>query len=301
MGAIKSFIFGRKSSEPNDLKAMYGSLPSQFIELPNGVNVHFRDEGNPQGLAIVFVHGHTEDLHTWNELIQKMNDEFRLVRYDLRRHGLTGPAPDNDYKIDNYITDLSMFIESLGIKRFVLVGHSMGGRISVKYTIENQQKVLALILLSSSGAPPKEKESPPIALRLMKNPLGRFLLKRVWSRKMAMKSLQGMVFDKSLISDNEIDRMWYFSKYPGNMDAMFKEFATNWNDFDSNEINHIKTDTLLIWGQEDTICPENMGDWYQTNLQNSTIVKLPEIGHIPQFESPQRCVEEISSFLEMIA
>ena len=199
MRAIKSFIFGRKSSEPNDLKAMYGSLPSQFIELPNGVNVHFRDEGNPQGLAIVFVHGHTEDLHTWNELIQKMNDEFRLVRYDLRRHGLTGPAPDNDYKIDNYITDLSMFIESLGIKRFVLVGHSMGGRISVKYTIENQQKVLALILLSSSGAPPKEKESPPIALRLMKNPLGRFLLKRVWSRKMAMKSLQGMVFDLSLI------------------------------------------------------------------------------------------------------
>ncbi len=300
MGAIKSFIFGRKSVAPNELKAMYGSSPSQFIELSNGVNVHFRDEGNPKGLAVVFVHGHTEDLHTWSEMIRNMNGEFRLVRYDLRRHGLTGPAPDGEYKIDNYISDLSMFIENLGIERFVLVGHSMGGRISVKYTIENQQKVHALVLLSSSGAPPKEKGSPPMALRLMKNPVGRFLLKRIWSRKMAMKSLQGMVFDKSLIADNEIDRMWYFSNYPGNMDAMFKEFTTNWNDFDSNEINDLKTKTLLIWGQEDTICPVNMGDWYQTNLQNSTIVKIPEIGHIPQLESPKKCVEEISSFLEMI-
>jgi pimeloyl-ACP methyl ester carboxylesterase len=301
MGAIKSFIFGRKTVAPNELKAMYGSSPSQFIELSNGVNVHFRDEGNPKGLAVVFVHGHTEDLHTWSEMIRNMNGEFRLVRYDLRRHGLTGPAPDNDYKIDNYISDLSMFIENLGIERFVLVGHSMGGRISVKYAIENQKKVHALVLLSSSGAPLKEKGSSPMALRLMKNPLGRFLLKRLWSRKMAMKSLQGMVFDKSLISDIEIDRMWHFSKYPGNMDAMFKEFTTNWNDFNSNEINHIKTKTLLIWGQEDTICPEYMGDWYDTNLQNSRIVKLSEIGHNPQFESPKRCVEEISSFLEMIS
>ena len=50
-----------------------------------------------------------------------------MVRYDLRRHGLTGPALDNEYRIGNYVSDLSMIVDHLGIDNFVLVGHSMGG------------------------------------------------------------------------------------------------------------------------------------------------------------------------------
>ena len=49
-----------------------------------------------------------------------------------------------------------------------------------------------------------------MALKLMKNPLGRALIRRLWSRKMAKDSLMDMVFDGSSITDKEIDRMWDF-------------------------------------------------------------------------------------------
>jgi pimeloyl-ACP methyl ester carboxylesterase len=301
MGRIRRLLFGNKEEDVGVLKNKYGSSPSQYIALPNGVNLHFRDEGDPKSPPIVFVHGHTEDLHTWNKLVNELVVNYRVIRFDLRRHGLTGPAQDNQYKIENYVTDLSLLIQHLGIDNFVLVGHSMGGRISLKYTIENLEKVNGLVLLCSSGAPRKEKTSPPMALRLMKNPLGRALIKRLWSRKMAKDSLMDMVFDGTLITDEEIDRMWDFSKYPGSMNAMFREFAETWEDFNSTELEQLSTNTLLIWGEEDTICPISMGEWYDSKLANSVMVRLPNIGHIPQFECPDKCLEEISSWLETLS
>ena len=297
MGGIRSLVFGPGEGDVRGLRAKYGSPPSQFIALSNGVGVHLRDEGGPEAPAIVFVHGHSEDLHTWNRLVERLVESFRVIRFDLRRHGLTGPAPDNEYGIENYVSDLSMVIDHLGIDSFVLVGHSMGGRISVRYTMGNPERVNGLILLSASGAPREEEGSPPMALRLMRNPIGRFLIKRIWSRNMARKTLEDMVFDKSSITDEEIDRMWDLSTYPGNMDAMFREFADSWEDFNPTEIGGITTNTLLIWGEEDSICPKSMGSWYDSQLPNSTMVVLPDIGHNPHFECPNRCLDEISSWM----
>ncbi|RJU82593.1 MAG: alpha/beta hydrolase [Candidatus Poseidoniales archaeon] len=300
MGLMKSLIFGSEEGNIEELKRRYGLPPSQFITLSNGVNVHLRDEGDSGAPPIVLLHGHSEDLYTWDQLVKHLIGSFRVIRFDLRRHGLTGPAPDNEYNIESYVSDLSMVIKHLEIDSFILVGHSMGGRISIKYTIANQEKVNGLILLSASGAPRKENTPQPMALKLMRNPLGRFLLKRIWSRNLAKKSLVDMVFDESSITDQEIDRMWEFSKYPGSMDAMFREFADTWEDFKPTEIGKIVTNSLLIWGEEDTICPESMGRWYDSQLTNSTMVGLPNIGHNPQFECPDKCFDEISAWISTL-
>ena len=234
MGLMKSLIFGSEEGNIEELKRRYGLPPSQFITLSNGVNVHLRDEGDSGAPPIVLLHGHSEDLYTWDQLVKHLIGSFRVIRFDLRRHGLTGPAPDNEYNIESYVSDLSMVIKHLEIDSFILVGHSMGGRISIKYTIANQEKVNGLILLSASGAPRKENTPQPMALKLMRNPLGRFLLKRIWSRNLAKKSLVDMVFDESSITDQEIDRMWEFSKYPGSMDAMFRRICRHLGRFQTN-------------------------------------------------------------------
>lgn len=298
MGRIRSLIFGLKNGDVEVLRGNYGSPPSQFITLLNRVNVHLRDEGESDAPTIILVHGNSEDLHTWNPMVEHLIERFRVVRFDLRRHGLTGPAPDGEYGIESYVTDLSLLIKHLELDDFVLVGHSMGGRISVKYTMENPEKVNRLILLSASGAPRKEKAPEPMALRLMRNPLGRALVRRIWSRNMAKKTLKDIVFDESSITDEEIDRMWDFSTYPGSMDAMFREYAVTWRDFDPTEIDQISTNTLLIWGEEDTVCPVSVGEWFDSQLPKSTLIRFPNIGHSPQFECPELCLEAISSWMD---
>ena len=300
MGRIRTLLLGNKAEDIDFLKKKYGQAPSKFISILNGVNLHFRDEGDTNSPVVILVHGHTEDLHTWNNMAKKLVEKFRVIRFDLRRHGLTGPAPDNEYRLESYVSDLSMLIQHLGVDNFVLVGHSMGGRISLKYAIENPESVNGLVLISASGAPPKEKTAKPMALRLMKNSLGRALIRRMWSRKMAKSSLEDMVFDSSVITDEEIDRMWDFSRYPGSMDAMFKEFSEIWNDFESTEINEFSKSTLLIWGEEDTICPMAMGEWYDSELPDSSLIRLQNIGHNPQLECPDKCLDEITSWMNSL-
>jgi len=297
MGSIRSLILGAKSVDVDGLRERYGAPPSQYITLSNGENIHLRDEGDSEAPPIVLLHGHSEDLHTWDQLVKHLVEDFRVIRFDLRRHGLTGPASDNQYGIESYVSDLSLVIEHLGIDSCDLVGHSMGGRIAVKYSMENPDRVRNLVLLAASGTPRENEDSPPLAMKLMKNPLGRFLIKRMWSRKMAKDTLIDMVHDGSLVTDEEVDRMWEFSRYPGSMDAMFREFGMVWDDFIPKEIEKITTSTLLIWGEGDTICPVEMGMWYNFHLPNSTFICLPEIGHNPQFESPNVCLDEISSWL----
>ena len=297
MGRIRSLILGPESVDVDGLRERYGAPPSQYITLSNGENIHLRDEGDPDSPAIVLIHGHSEDLHTWNQLVKHLVEDFRVVRFDLRRHGLTGPASDNQYGIESYVSDLSMVIENLGIDSCVLLGHSMGGRIAVKYTMQNPDRVRNLVLLAASGTPRENQDSQPLAMKLMRNPLGRFLIKRMWSRKMAKDTLIDMVNEGSLITDEEVDRMWEFSRYPGSMDAMFREFGMSWDDFTSDEIEKITTNTLLIWGEEDTICPVDMGAWYNSHLPKSKFIRLPEIGHNPHFECPDVCLDEITSWL----
>ena len=297
MGSIRSLILGTKSEDVDGLRERYGAPPSQYITLSNGENIHLRDEGDSEAPPIVLLHGHSEDLHTWDQLVKHLVEDFRVIRFDLRRHGLTGPASDNQYGIESYVSDLSLVIEHLGIESCDLVGHSMGGRIAVKFTMEHPDRVRNLVLLAASGAPRENESSPPLAMKLMKNPLGRFLIRRMWSRKMAKDTLIDMVHDGSLVTDEEVDRMWEFSRYPGSMDAMFREFGMSWDDFTSDEIEKITTNTLLIWGEEDTICPVDMGAWYNSHIANSKFIRLPEIGHNPHFECPDICLGEIIPWL----
>jgi len=297
MGRIRSLILGIKSEDVDCLRERYGAPPSQYVTLSNGENIHLRDEGDPGAPPIVLLHGHSEDLHTWNRLVKHLVEDFRVITFDLRRHGLTGPASDNQYGIESYVSDLSMVIEHLGIDSCDLVGHSMGGRIAVKFTMENPDRVRNLVLIAASGSPRENEGSPPLAMKLMKNPIGRFLIKRMWSRKMAEDTLTDMVYEGSLVTDYEINRMWDFSRYPGSMDAMFREFGMVWGDFTPKEIEKIKTNTLLIWGEEDTICPVDMGAWYNSHIPNSTFIRLPEVGHNPHFENPHVCLDEITSWL----
>ncbi|MED5267192.1 MAG: alpha/beta hydrolase, partial [Candidatus Thermoplasmatota archaeon] len=78
MGGIRSLVFGPGKGDVRGLRAKYGSPPSQFIALSNGVDVHLRDEGDPEAQPIVFVHGHSEDLHAWNRLVERLVGSFRV-------------------------------------------------------------------------------------------------------------------------------------------------------------------------------------------------------------------------------
>ena len=76
MGRIRTLLLGNKAEDIDFLKKKYGQAPSKFISILNGVNLHFRDEGDTNSPVVILVHGHTEDLHTWNNMAKKLVEKF---------------------------------------------------------------------------------------------------------------------------------------------------------------------------------------------------------------------------------
>ena len=105
-----------------------------------------------------------------------------------------------------------------------------------------------------------------------------------------------MVHDGSLITDEEVDRMWEFSRYPGSMDAMFRGIWDGlWDDFTSNEIEKITTNILLIWEKKIPFAQLIWGVWYCSCLPQLEIYSdCQQSAHNPHFECPDVCLDEIT-------
>jgi pimeloyl-ACP methyl ester carboxylesterase len=113
-----------------EVDALYSNSESEFMVLGNGQRVHYRDEGNPEGPTLALVHGSNASLHTWELWVAELADQFRIVSMDLQGHGLTEPAPDDDYSPDAMARLIDEVVTRLGVYRFALAGSSMGGRAS---------------------------------------------------------------------------------------------------------------------------------------------------------------------------
>ena len=71
------------------LEARYANPASRYMDLPGGLHVHYRDQGNPKGPPIVMVHGFSASLHTWEPWVARLGKDYRIVTLDLPAHGLT--------------------------------------------------------------------------------------------------------------------------------------------------------------------------------------------------------------------
>ena len=138
---------------PKEVDAKYTSDTSQFFTMRNGARIHFRDEGNPNGPAVVLVHGSNASLHTWEPWVEILGESYRIITMDLPAHGLTGAVPDQRYGSPAQLRTVDAVVRHLGLDKFTLGGNSMGGGVTWRYTLAHPEKVEAMLLIDSSGLP----------------------------------------------------------------------------------------------------------------------------------------------------
>ena len=128
-----------------------------------GINV---EEIGSGGVPVVFVHSLAGNARQWLGQLEHLHGERRAVALDLRGHGHSDPALDGDYSIESMAEDIDDVVNALGLQRFVLVGHSMGGSVSIAYAGIHPEKVAGLLLADPSGDArkvPKEQMIPFLA------------------------------------------------------------------------------------------------------------------------------------------
>ena len=109
------------------------------------------DDGGRGGLPVVFVHSLAGNTGHWSRQLEHLRGDRRALAIDLRGHGRSDPARDGNYSVEAMADDIESVVAALGLRRFILVGHSMGGSASIEYAGRHPDAVAGLLLADPSG------------------------------------------------------------------------------------------------------------------------------------------------------
>jgi esterase len=112
-----------------------------------GLQFHYLDWGNDSAQPLLLLHGFSSHAHSWDTFARAMQQRCHVIALDQRGHGETDWAPDQDYAPERMVEDVDRFVRELGLKRFALLGLSMGGRNAYSYAAQHPEEVERLVIV----------------------------------------------------------------------------------------------------------------------------------------------------------
>jgi pimeloyl-ACP methyl ester carboxylesterase len=110
----------------------------------DGFAIHYWVGGRAGAPLVVFTHGATVDHHEWDATLPLVGEQFRVLAWDVRGHGLSRPAP---FALAAAVADLIALLDTLQVTRAIFVGHSMGGNLHQEFVFHHPERVKALVCL----------------------------------------------------------------------------------------------------------------------------------------------------------
>ena len=125
-----------------------------------GLKLHFTDWGNAAAPPLLLVHGGLDHSRNWDYLAQALAADFHVVAPDLRGHGDSGWATGSSYSLADHVYDLTSLVKSEGFDKVAVVGHSMGGMVSLTYAGAFPERVSKLVVLDGVTNFPARRPKP---------------------------------------------------------------------------------------------------------------------------------------------
>ena len=261
----------------------------------NGTNLHYVEWGAPTATPIVLLHGLRAYAHWYDDFAEAAKDRYRVIAQDLRGRGASEWAKDADYSTDAYVRDLEGLTDHLGLSRFILGGHSLGGVIVANYAARHPDRVAALLILDMSP------DVNPAGIERIRRELGetpeefaswdqaRAFLRRLHPRasdEHRATRLQWMLEEKP---DGKI--VWRFDGEIRKPRALDPPERT-WTAFKG-----IRCPTLIVRGAlSDIVALESAEKVVQT-IAGSRRVEIPEAAHMVAEDNPKAFNAAVLEFL----
>ncbi|HEU4414972.1 MAG TPA: alpha/beta fold hydrolase [Candidatus Angelobacter sp.] len=245
-----------------------------------------------KGEPLVLVHGFGASADNWNRMAGRLAKRYRLIIPDLPGWGESTRIDSESYSYPQQIERLHQFLGQLGLRRFHLMGHSMGGFIASAYAAQYPEEVITLGLIAPHGmAEPEQSElarsvaagdnwlvasTEPEFDRLLNNVFAkRPYLPRPVLRHLARHAIRGSAKSATIFTAMQSNDPPLQSRLPG-----------------------IKAPALIIWGEQDRVLHVSAARLFQQGIANSEILLLPGSGHMPLLENVRQCADAWLAFQE---
>jgi pimeloyl-ACP methyl ester carboxylesterase len=274
------------------LEVRYARPSVAFLDVA-GVRLRLRDAGRRDAPALVLLHGFGSSLETWDDWVDPLAAEYRVICPDLPGFGLTGADPTGDYTDARTIAVLLALLDRLGVQRAAFIGNSMGGRFAWAFAVLHPDRVSKLVLISPDGFASegieygKTRDVGPVA-RMLPYSLPMFMLRA---------NLEGAYGDKSRLTEAALLRTRDMMLAPGVRRAILARMEQTVLQDPRPLLARIQAPTLLLWGDKDGFIPISNAQDYLAVMPNARLVTLPGVGHLPQEEAPVESLVPVRAFL----
>jgi pimeloyl-ACP methyl ester carboxylesterase len=253
----------------------------------NGVKIHVREAGQGE-TALVFLHYWGGSSRTWHRVTDALSDQFRTIATDHRGWG-ESDAGNGNYDVNTLATDAQGVIDALGLKRYVLVGHSMGGKVAQLIASRRPEGLIGVVLVAP-GAP---SPSPwPLEQREQ-------ISHAYDSRESVVWSVENVLTAKTL-SEQDLQQVVEDSLRgtPGAKTAW--PMQTMMEDI-TGAVAHIRVPVLIVAGELDKVdLVEALKSEVLARIPGAIMQTLPGTGHLSPLESSALLAEAIAEFIDRL-
>jgi 3-oxoadipate enol-lactonase len=255
----------------------------------NGININYELSAPESAPVVMLSHSLAASLAMWAPQIATLSARYRVLRYDLRGHGLS-EAPKGPYTFDNLADDALGLLRALNIKRCHFVGLSIGGMIGQALGLRPAPEIASLTLCATSSRMPAEMQS-------------------VWDTRIAQVRAQGV----GSIASGTMER-WFTAPFHASHATTIAEVGamiagTSAEGFAgcasaiktlnfTDQLKKISLPTLLIVGRDDPGTPVAASEAIQREIKGAELVVLENAMHICNIEQAEAFNNALLGFLQ---
>ena len=141
------------------------SGPASHSYFSQRLRLHYVDWGNEQAPPLLLVHGNRDHCRNWDWVAEALRDRYHIIAPDLRGHGDSQWMVGGNYGLVDYVYDIAQLIHQRGLAPLRVVGHSLGGHVTLQYAGVYPENVTKLVSIEGWGPPPvmlqKRATTPP--------------------------------------------------------------------------------------------------------------------------------------------
>ena len=255
-----------------------------------------------EGAPLVLLHGDGDSARSWRWVLPALARMHHVYAPSLPGFG-DSDKPAADYSPIFFETFVTTFLDALGLERVIVVGTSTGGIVALHLALSDPARVSALVLVDSTGL---GREINPIVALLSLPGYGE--LATAWS-KMPLGAAQRVWWYITLLfrRPERVPRAWLAEQYrltllPGFLEATVAAKRAQIGPCGQrqvlvDELPRLRMPTLVTWGVQDMVVPHYQAQAAVARLRRGHLASIPDCGHMPHVERPDRFIAALGRFL----
>ena len=260
----------------------------------NGINIHY--EINGSGPPLVLIAGLGYSAWMWHRMVPELAEKVQVITFDNRGVGGTD-KPAGPYSAEMLAADTAGLLDSLGIEKAFILGHSMGGFVAQALALARPDLIDRLILSATNFGGPNHIPVTPEAMAVLTDmsgdPLERLKRGILVSCTPGFEDAHPELIEEWLAFRvaNPIEPEPYQAQMAIGMGLIQEGFE--------GKLGSIQAPTLILFGADDKVVPPGNADLLAAEIPNHTITILPDAGHFYPLDATETAVAAILGFLDV--